>query len=119
MAQAGFTQAQIARIDAPIGLDLGARSPAEIAVAILAQMTDPLAPQRAVKAAEHPNDGFLAGGHVTAEAGADGQGHRLGLFEFLGALSLTALAHETQHDEGPRHPVRPRQGSSPPPCRPA
>ncbi|MDB5550173.1 MAG: putative sulfurylase large subunit, molybdopterin cytosine dinucleotide biosynthesis [Rhizobium sp.] len=31
----GMTDAQIARIDAPIGLDIGAQSPAEIAVAVL------------------------------------------------------------------------------------
>ena len=42
LTEAGFSNAQIARIDAPIGLDLGARSPAEIAVAILAQMTERL-----------------------------------------------------------------------------
>jgi xanthine dehydrogenase accessory factor len=42
LTEAGFAQAQIARIDAPIGLDLGARSPAEIAVAIMAQMTERL-----------------------------------------------------------------------------
>lgn len=39
---AGLTEAEIARIDAPIGLALGARSPAEIAVATLAQMTERL-----------------------------------------------------------------------------
>ncbi|MHA1528351.1 MAG: XdhC family protein [Alphaproteobacteria bacterium] len=42
LTEAGFTEARIARIDAPIGLDLGSRSPAEIAVAILAQMTERL-----------------------------------------------------------------------------
>ena len=31
----GLTEAEIARIDAPIGLDIGAQSPAEIAVAVL------------------------------------------------------------------------------------
>ncbi|MCU9839471.1 XdhC family protein [Ruegeria sp. WL0004] len=39
MRQAGFTEAQIARIHGPIGLDIGAAGPAEIAVATLAQMT--------------------------------------------------------------------------------
>lgn len=32
---AGVTESEIARIDAPIGLDIGAQSPAEIAVAVL------------------------------------------------------------------------------------
>jgi len=38
LTQAGLTEQQIARIAAPIGLDIGAQSPAEIAVAILAQV---------------------------------------------------------------------------------
>jgi len=35
----GFSTADLARIHGPIGLDIGARSPAEIAIAIMAQIT--------------------------------------------------------------------------------
>ena len=38
LEQEGFTEADLSRIRAPIGLDLGARSPEEIALAILAEM---------------------------------------------------------------------------------
>lgn len=38
LRQQGFTDADLARIRAPIGLDIGARSPEEIAMAILAEM---------------------------------------------------------------------------------
>jgi xanthine dehydrogenase accessory factor len=38
LAEAGFSEADLARIHAPIGLDLGAVSPAEIALAILGEI---------------------------------------------------------------------------------
>ena len=42
LRDAGVTEAQIARLHAPVGLDIGAKSPAEIAVSILAQITQSL-----------------------------------------------------------------------------
>ena len=39
LRDAGFTDADIARVHGPIGLDLGGRQPAETALAILAEMT--------------------------------------------------------------------------------
>lgn len=42
LKQAGFSEAQISRIHGPIGLDIGSASPAEIAVAIMAEVTESL-----------------------------------------------------------------------------
>jgi len=42
LKQHGLTEADISRIHGPIGLDIGAVSPAEIAVAIMAQITERL-----------------------------------------------------------------------------
>jgi xanthine dehydrogenase accessory factor len=53
LKEAGLTDADLARIHAPIGLDIGAVSPAEIAVAIMAQITARLRqlPEEAAEAA--------------------------------------------------------------------
>lgn len=42
LEEAGFSDAAIARIHAPIGADIGAKSPAEIAVSIMAEITERL-----------------------------------------------------------------------------
>ncbi|GGE46025.1 XdhC family protein [Actibacterium pelagium] len=42
LTEAGLTEEQIARIHAPVGLDIGGKSPAEIAVSVMAQITQTL-----------------------------------------------------------------------------
>ena len=46
LAQAGIAAADIARIHAPIGLDIGAQGAAEIALSIIAEITAVAARQR-------------------------------------------------------------------------
>ncbi|MEM8989710.1 MAG: XdhC family protein [Pseudomonadota bacterium] len=61
LTEQGFSVDQIARIEAPIGLDIGAKSPAEIAIAILAQMTERLRrPETRAGAAMPTSEGFAA-----------------------------------------------------------
>ncbi|WP_172299818.1 XdhC family protein [Pseudoruegeria sp. HB172150] len=46
LQEAGFTEDQIARIHAPVGLDIGAKSPAEIAISVMAEITQTLRQKR-------------------------------------------------------------------------
>jgi xanthine dehydrogenase accessory factor len=47
LADAGFTPADMARIHGPVGIDIDALTPAEIAVSILAQVIQVLRSERA------------------------------------------------------------------------
>ena len=51
LKEQGFSEAELARIHGPVGLGIGAVSPAEIAISILAQMTDVLHKPKADTAA--------------------------------------------------------------------
>jgi len=51
LKQQGASEANVARIHAPIGLDIGAVSPAEIAVAIMAQITERLREEKTAEEA--------------------------------------------------------------------
>ncbi len=42
LTEAGLSEAEIARIHAPVGLNIGAKSPAEIAISIIGQITEVL-----------------------------------------------------------------------------
>jgi xanthine dehydrogenase accessory factor len=42
LRKAGFSEAELARVKGPVGLPIGSRSPAEIAVSVLAQVTETL-----------------------------------------------------------------------------
>lgn len=42
LTEAGFSEEEIAKIHAPVGLDIGAKSPAEIAISVMAQITERL-----------------------------------------------------------------------------
>jgi len=56
--EAGITDAQLARLHGPIGLDLGGRQPAETALAILAEMTAVRYGKATRRTPEHPPPGF-------------------------------------------------------------
>jgi xanthine dehydrogenase accessory factor len=54
LKEQGLSDADLARIHAPIGLDIGAVSPAEIAVAIMAQITERLRQEEDAAPAPYP-----------------------------------------------------------------
>jgi xanthine dehydrogenase accessory factor len=62
LTERGFTEAEIARIHAPVGLDIGAKSPAEIALSVLAEITERL------RRPESRPGGALSGEAVAPEA---------------------------------------------------
>ena len=72
LAAAGHTPEAIARIHAPVGLAIGAASPAEIAVAILAQMTECLRrPETRPLAARTPETQTPEAGTPKTRTGAE------------------------------------------------
>ncbi len=66
LKQQGFSEAAIARIHAPIGLDIGAVSPAEIAVSIIAEITARLRQEPAAPGAAATDAGKAARAAVRA-----------------------------------------------------
>ena len=50
LAEAGFTDAELARIKSPIGIDIGAQSPAEIALSVMAEIVHALRGTKQAKA---------------------------------------------------------------------
>jgi len=62
----GFSEGDIGRVRMPVGLDIGARSPAEIAVAIAGEL---VAFRAGVKPPTHKPAGFEAGEPASSEAG--------------------------------------------------
>jgi xanthine dehydrogenase accessory factor len=54
LAEAGFSDAEIARIHSPIGINIGAQSPQEIAIAIMAELVLALRGPKVYKPAEAP-----------------------------------------------------------------
>ncbi|WP_338109644.1 XdhC family protein [Prosthecomicrobium hirschii] len=72
LTASGVDPAAIARIAAPIGLDIGAQSPAEIAVAVLAQAIQALRRRPAAEAAKGGTAAEAARGGTAAEAARAG-----------------------------------------------